>query len=112
MHILFQLEKSRKGFIARAVETENGGLRILKGSHAAKKWETSNVSLAREEHRRLYEKLKEDGVLLQSAECDFLVFSRDWEATSFNEAADVVNGRPSSGRQEWKDCGLLKGETE
>ena len=84
------------GVIANGHTTDGMRVTVLKGSQAAKK---EMPSLLKVDSRRRRELIAAGG-LKQNG--DMYLFSRDYSCGTASEAAKVVLGRNSNGRNEWK----------
>jgi hypothetical protein len=85
------------GTSARAQEI-NGEFVVLKGS-LARKAQANNLA---ESHGQIRRKLVQDGILVNSPNNDFWIFSQDVPFQNPSTAAKVVCGASINGRQHWK----------
>lgn len=92
---IFRMEVPKYGITARGQEAE-GEFFVLEGSKARAEW-----SQASQSYKRLYEQLREEGVLVDDG-AGLLTFARDYAFSSPSAAAAIVVGRAANGRTAWK----------
>ncbi|MCJ8333853.1 MAG: DUF4357 domain-containing protein [Epibacterium sp.] len=104
MFPVFELVNSKRLARATASVVDGHKLFVRKGSTASL-WETSNTNTAVNPRRTRQEGLIVDGKLKLSACGTHFIFSEDVLFSTPTAAADVVNGRTSSGPTDWRIIG-------
>lgn len=92
---VFAGDVRRHGITARGQEID-GEFVVLRGSKARREWEGVETS-----YTRLFEKLRESGVLRPTPDGQLNEFTEDYAFRSPSAAAAVVAGRNANGRLHW-----------